>query len=93
MATHTVTGMRRFKGDVEGQHHDFTKLRVQFKAATKNKENELGYGELEMKIGDHTEFDKLKHLPFPLPFELEIENTTKGMEIVSFKPMAPAKAA
>jgi hypothetical protein len=92
MSIYTVTGMKRFNDTVEGVKYDFTKLRVQFKASSKNADRDLGYGESEIQIGDSTVFDKLKHLAFPCQFELEIEQTNKGPEIVSFKPLAPVTA-
>lgn len=94
MSAHKVVGMRRFNDVVEGTKYDFTKIRVLFKAAGKNAETELGYGQIELQIGDSTHFDKLKAHNFPLDMELEIEHTTKGMEVVGYKVLAPiGKAA
>lgn len=89
MAKHTVVGMTRFKGDVEGQHYDQTKLRVLLKASSRKSETEVGFGETAVVIGKSDEFDKLKHLVFPCHFDLELEMTTKGIEVASFRPLAP----
>ena len=92
MSKHTVVGMSRFKGDVEGQHYDQTKLRILFKASQRKSDTELGLGQAEHVIGKSDEFEKLKHLSFPCEFEFEFDQTTRGLEVVFFKPLAPAAA-
>jgi hypothetical protein len=95
MSKHRVLGMKRYKGTPEagGPSYDQTKLRVEMKVSSRRLDTEVGMAEQEFIIGTSDEFDKLKHLPFPLDFELEFEQTNRGSEVVSYRPLTPQKAA
>ena len=87
-----VLGCKGFKGQVEGTNYDSTTLYVEMDVSEKNG-TEVGFNAANMKFGKEEEFQKIKHLPFPIMAELEIELTTKGPECLSFKPVTQSKAA
>lgn len=82
-----VLGAKGNKGDYEGTLYDYTKLRVVMDVSEKNG-TEFGYDVKEMPVGKSDELVKFKDLPFPIMAELEIELTTKGPEVVSFRALA-----
>lgn len=85
-----VLGCKGFKGTVEGQNFDSTTLYVVMEVSEKNG-TEAGYNVLPVKFGKEEEFQKIKHLPFPIMAELEIELTTKGPECFGFKAVSQSK--
>lgn len=87
-----VLGARHFNDTIEGQKHDFTKVRVQMEVPAGSK-TEIGFNSSEWPWGDSSNFSKIKHLPFPCECEMQVQATTKGFEVVDMKPLAPAKAA
>lgn len=87
-----VMGVRRFKGDVEGNHHDFTKLRMEM-PVPRNAANEIGAAEVTVNYGTADKFDELKGLKFPGLFLCDVEMSSKGLDCFSVEPMpAGAKA-
>jgi len=87
-----VLGARHFNDSIEGQKHDFTKLRVQMDVPDASK-TEVGKNVTEMLWGDHENFIKVKHLPFPVEMELSLNATTKGFEVLDCKPIAAVPKA
>lgn len=89
-----VLGAKFFKDVMEGQPHDFTKLRVAMPVSEKDAPTYGAVGEnvVEMKFGKADEYQKLKHLPFPLMAELSLKLTTDGYEVVGFRALAQAQA-
>lgn len=85
-----VLGCKGFKGDIDGQKFDSTKLYVVMDVSERNG-TEVGQNASALPFGKEEEFQKLKHLPFPLQAELVISMTTKGPEVVGFKALQPAK--
>lgn len=87
-----VLGAKFFNDAVEGQKHDFTKLFVAMPVSEQDAATygSVGQNVVEMKFGKSDEYQKLKHLPFPLQAELSLKLTTKGYEIVGFKALSPA---
>jgi len=83
-SVNTILGVKGNKGEFEGTAYDYTKLRVVMDVSEKNG-TEFGFDVKEMPVGKSDELAKYKDLPFPIQAELEIELTTKGPEIVSFK--------
>lgn len=81
-----VLGAKKFKGEVEGTNYDSTKLHVVMDVSEKNG-TEVGQNAQTMPFGKSDEYDKLCHLSFPLDAELTINLTTKGAEVLSFKPV------
>lgn len=90
--TFQVLGVKGNKGDYEGTPYDYCKLRVVMDVSEKNG-TEFGFDVKEMPVGKSDELPKFKDLPFPISAELEIELTTKGPEIVSFKALSQTKVA
>jgi hypothetical protein len=82
--TSTVVGVKSFKGDVEGSSFDHTKLLVLLPFPERGKN--LGMDVVEMPFGDSTQAQRFKDLKFPHDFDLELQATTKGLEIVNAKP-------
>ena len=81
-----------FNDTVDGQKHDFTKLAVVMDFPDSNK-NAVGQNSVELNWGDHTNFSQIKDLTFPAQFELDVNPTTKGLELISAKPLGNKVAA
>jgi hypothetical protein len=91
----TVLGVKKFKGLIEGQHFDNTKLHVAVDTSERNG-TEVGQCGASWPFKTSAEFDKIFHLPFPLQAELTINLTNKGPEVLEFRhieQVKPAKAA
>lgn len=87
-----VLGAKSFKGDVEGKPYDSTTLFVVMDVSERGG-NSVGQNVVEMKFGKSDEFEKLRHLPFPVNSELSLRLTTKGYEIAGFRALsAPSQA-
>lgn len=77
-----VMGMKKSKGTLEnGTSYDSTKVYLRTRFA--ENENQKGFAAAEYKLGDSTEFDKYKHLPFPFIAEVETEQVTNGKNTVT----------
>lgn len=87
-----ILGAKCFKGDVEGQHFDSTTIFVVM-PCSERKGNEKGFDSVPMKYGRSDEFEKMKHLPFPIEAELDLALTTKGYECHGFKPLTASPAS
>lgn len=92
----TVTGIKQFKGEVDGKHYDSFKVFVQV-ALDESKGTAKGFATEEFNAGASAEFDRWKHLPFPLKAEATFQMVTSGkvskMQIVEVKPLKLEKAA
>lgn len=84
-----ILGAKGFKGDVDGTHYDSTKLYVLMDVSDKNG-TEVGFNATPLSFGKSDEFEKIRHMTFPLHADLSLKLTTKGYEVVDF---APVKAA
>lgn len=87
-----ILGAKGFKGEVEGTNYDSTTLYVVMPVSERNG-TEVGFNVSPMKFGKSDEFEKMKHLPFPIQAELDIAMTTKGFECRGFKAVSQAKGA
>lgn len=95
MAKMLVLGMKKFSGDVDGQHYDSTTIFVRMRQ-DESKGNAKGFVGQDLKFGDSSNFDKFSHLPFPLEAEVEtdtVSNGKGGMKtiVVDLKPLAAPK--
>lgn len=92
-----VTGLRRFKGEVENQKHDFTKAFVEVDMT--EGDNSRGTASQEFALGDSSVYDKL--LSYPLPFQAEFavslstngkrtQTNLKFLQVVSHQPKKAA---
>jgi hypothetical protein len=92
----TVTGIKRFKGEVDGKNYDSFKVFVQV-ALDESKGTAKGFATEEFNAGESSEYDKWKHLPFPLEADATYQMVTTGkmtkIQIVDVKPRSMTKAA
>ena len=72
-----VLGIKKFKGDVEGQSHDTTTVFVRMKQ-DESKGTAKGFVGQDLKYGDSTNYDRLQHLTFPVECEVETETVSNG---------------
>ena len=83
-----VLGVKPFKGTIEGTSYDQTKLLVALPFPSNSKS--FGMDIVAMVYGDSAVGEKLGHLhKFPGEYELEIEATTKGYEVLGFSVVKP----
>jgi hypothetical protein len=90
----TVTGIKRFKGEVDGKNYDSFKVFVQV-ALDESKGTAKGFATEEFNAGESSEFERWQHLPFPLMADATFQMVTSGkvtkMQIVDVKPRQIAK--
>lgn len=92
-----VLGMKASKGNMDnGQAYDSTKIYVETRL-DESKGNQKGFAVAEYNFGLAAEFDKFKHLPFPMLADVEFEQITNGKTVktvvssmVPIKPEATA---
>jgi len=78
--TLTVVGMKASKGKLDnGTEFDSTKIYVLVDMDDR-KGNMLGQGTAEYPIGDSTELEKFRHIPFPFTAAADIEILTTGTQ-------------
>ena len=87
----TVLGLKKFKGEVDGQYYDSTTVFVQMKQ-DESKGVAKGYAGQDLKFGDSSNYDKLAHLSYPLEADIELETITTGKGgmktiVTHFKPL------
>lgn len=89
----TIVGAKQFKGEVEGQNFDHTKVVVLLPFPKARASSNLGFESLEAPFGLSGNFKKFDGRRFPVVCECEYEVTTKGIEIfdVTFPTNAPVK--
>jgi hypothetical protein len=87
-----VLGGKAFKGTIDGQTFDSTKLFVLMPVSDRAG-TEVGYNSAPLPFGLASNFDQIKGLPFPCDLELEVAVTTKGFEVVSIGKVLPASKA
>lgn len=88
-----VTGIKQFKGEVDGKSYDSFKVFLQI-PLDESKGTAKGYGVDEFNAGQSEEFDKWKHLPFPVQADAVMEMVTTGkltrLQVVEVKPRKAA---
>ena len=72
-----VLGMRKFNDEIEGKSYNFTKVFVETDLDDSSG-NAIGFASSEYPIGDASEFEKYKHLPYPFMADATIEIVTNG---------------
>lgn len=85
----TVLGVRKFNDRVEGTHYDFTKLLVVMDMPSGP--NARGQDAIQMPFGTSENFAQFSQVNFPAQFELDVNMTTKGYEVMSARPVAAAQ--
>jgi 5S rRNA maturation endonuclease (ribonuclease M5) len=73
----TVLGMKASKGSFEGTDYDSTKVYV-LTDLDASKGTAIGQSAAEYVLGKSDEYDKYKHLPFPVKGIGELEIVTNG---------------
>lgn len=96
MAKMLVLGMKKFKGNVDGENYDSTTMFVRMRQ-DESKGTAKGYVGQDLRFGDSTNFDRLSSQTFPFEAEIETETVSNGKGgmktiIVDLKPIQPAKA-
>lgn len=76
-----LTGVKRFKGDVDGKHYDSTTLFCLL-GLDSSSGDAYGKASAQYKFGTSERFDEVKHLlrSGPVPVVLEMEQVTNGKE-------------
>ncbi len=90
----TVLGVKQFKGNVEGQDFDHTKLIIALPFPANRKESNIGLDAQEAVYGKSDNFKQFQGRRFPFNCVADVELTTKGMDIVHVElpKVEPAKA-
>lgn len=96
MAKMHILGMKKFKGNVDGENYDSTTIFVRMRQDD-SKGTAKGFVGQDLRFGDSTNFDKLSSLSFPFEAEVEtdtVSNGKGGMKtiIVDLKPLQAPKA-
>lgn len=91
-----ILGMKKFKGNVDGQDYDSTTVFVRMRQDD-SKGTAKGFVGQDLRFGDSTNFDKLSSLTFPFEADVEtdtVSNGKGGMKtiIVDLRPIQAAKA-
>lgn len=73
----TVTGLKKFKGDVEGNSYDSTTAYIQMDM-DETKKTARGFATQDFNIGTSEVFDKLFSVSLPFQAEATFEITTNG---------------
>lgn len=79
-----ILGAKGFKGTVEGQSFDSTKLYVVMETSDRAG-TEVGFNATPLPWGKQENFEKIKSLKFPFQADLVVNVTTKGMEVVEMR--------
>ena len=90
-----VTGMKSFKGTIDGEDIDSCTVFVE---AVLKGEGSKGYASQKYAWGKSENAKKLSHLEFPFVAEVICENVTDGrgsaqLRVIDIRPVARAKAA
>lgn len=73
----TVTGLKKFRGEVEGNTYDSTTAYIQMDM-DESKKTARGFATQDYNIGTSEEFDKFVALSLPFQAEALFEMTTNG---------------
>ena len=89
-----VTGIKSFKGDIDGEKIDSCTIFVEAKLKG---ENSKGYASQPFRSGGGENAKKVARLEFPLVCEIVVENVTDGrggssQVVVDVRPVQRAKA-
>jgi hypothetical protein len=85
-----VLGVKGFKGEVEGKRYDSCKVRLEMPVPSRS-ETEVGNNVVEASYGDFAQFEHLRKLKWPAMCVCEVEMTTRGVEVLSIRPVEAGK--
>lgn len=87
-----VTGMKKFKGDIEGKQFDSTTVFIETRMDDRNG-SRRGHCTMDFNAGQSEVYDRLKEISLPGEFEIEWDTVTNGNTvqqiIVDMKPRKP----
>lgn len=89
-----VTGVKRFKGNIEGTDYDSTTIFVETDLDD-GAGNARGTATQSFRFGDSTEFDRLQSVPLPFDAQIKMRQVTNGknrasMEVLGVQPIKAA---
>lgn len=91
-----VLGMKAVNSTMDGQTFDSTKVYLET-PLDDTKGTAKGFASSEYSMGDHKEYGKYAHLPFPFEADAEMEVMTSGkmtkVVLHSIKPVSVSKSA
>ena len=73
----TVVGVKRFKGEVEGNHYDTCKVRVMMRVPP-DSENECGFNVIDVRYGHSDRYESLARMNFPFDADLVFESVARN---------------
>jgi hypothetical protein len=79
-STERVTGMKKFKGDIEGKAFDSTTVFIETRMDDRNG-NRRGHCTMDFNAGVSDVFDRLKDVALPSEFEIEWDTVTNGNNV------------
>lgn len=96
MAKMHVLGVKKFKGEVDGNHYDSTTIFVRMRQ-DETKGTAKGFVGQELRFGDSSNYDRLASLTFPFDAEIETETVSNGKGgmktiVTDLKPIPAVKA-
>ncbi|QDF97679.1 hypothetical protein CJ010_14635 [Azoarcus sp. DD4] len=85
-----VLGIKSFSGIIDGRKFDTTTVYVQT-MLDESQGTAKGFAGASYQWGDSSNFEKVKHLPFPIEAEMTMETVTSGSKqkqvCIAFKPV------
>ena len=75
-----VTGMKKFKGDIEGKSFDSTTVFVETRMDDRNG-NRRGHCTMDFNAGISEVYDRLQPVNLPAEFEVEWDTVTNGNNV------------
>lgn len=91
-----VTGMKKFKGEIEGKAFDSTTVYIETKMDDRDG-NRRGMCSMDFNAGKSDTFDKLSGITLPAEFEVDWDTVSNGSRtkqiIVGLRPAKPAVPA
>ncbi|UOF80589.1 rstb protein [Inoviridae sp.] len=78
----TILGVKQYKGLVEGQEFDHTKIIYALPFPRNRADSNIGLDALEAPYGKSENFAQFKGRKFPFNAVADVEMTTKGMDIL-----------
>lgn len=96
--TMTLIGVKRFKGDIEGQQFDTCKLRFLMPVQS-DAINEMGFGIAEFTYGTSSNYEQFKGVKLPVEVDVTLEMVVRSnkpvfeIQKVEFKANKPTSGA
>lgn len=75
-----VTGMRKFKGEIEGKSFDSTTVFVETRMDDRNG-NRRGHCTMDFNAGTSEVYDRIQAIELPAQFEVEWDTVTNGNNV------------